>query len=76
MAEQIWVRIQGHDIYETLWMPETPRKGDVLWLSSLTRGACPVKEALVSKVEWSMDQLSGNIGVWVTVRRMPEKPRG
>ena len=70
----IYVRIQGHDIFETLRMPEVPRKGDLLWLESLTRGGCKVTEVIVSKVEWSRDQSAINyenegIGVWLTVRR-------
>ena len=73
MSDGIYVRISGNGIYETLMMPEVPRKGDILWLSSLTRGASPVLEVLVSKVEWSMDQASGIIGVWLTVRRMPNR---
>lgn len=66
--------IQGKGIYETLHLPAIPRKGDILWLGSLTRGACPIKEVLVSKVEWAMDQRSSVHTFWITVRRMPEKP--
>lgn len=72
----IYVRVQGHDIYETLRMPEVPRKGDLLWLESLTQGRCKVVEVVVSKVEWSRDQTAyftdkenEGIGVWLTVRR-------
>lgn len=69
----IFVRITGNHIYTTLWMPAVPRKGDILWLKSLTRGAIPIEDVLVSKVEWAMDQASGNIGVWVTVRRVESR---
>jgi hypothetical protein len=65
----IYVHITGHDIYETVFMPAVPRKGDILWLSSLTRGANPIPEVIVSKVEWSMEQQSGIVTVWLTVRR-------
>jgi len=72
----IEVRITGHDIFEHLRMPEVPRKGDILWLSSLTRGSSEVVEVIVSKVEWARDQTAWmsdkeneGIGVWLTVRR-------
>lgn len=65
----VYVRIQGVDIYHTALMPEVPRKGDILWMSSLTRGAIPINEVQVSRVEWSMDQQSGIIGAWLIVRR-------
>lgn len=61
--------IVGHKIYDELWMPMAPRKGDRLWLSSLTRGRVNVRDAIVSNVEWSMDQTSGNVNAWVHVRR-------
>lgn len=67
------VYVRGDGIYFWLNMPEAPRKGDILWLSSLTRGACDVQEAVVSRVSWSMDQTSGIIGAWVTVRRQPKR---
>jgi hypothetical protein len=74
----ISVRIQGRDIYHVMRMPEVPRKGDLLWLESLTLGAVPVREVVVSKVEWSRDQRAWatdreneGIGVWLTVRRTP-----
>jgi hypothetical protein len=53
-----------------MWFPETPRKGDYLWLSSLTRGAIPIAEVIVSKVEWAMDQTNGNVHARLTVRRV------
>ena len=65
----VHVIITGKDIYDDLWMPEAPRKGDLLWLGSLTRGRFPINEVLVSTVEWSMDQTSGMISAWVKVRR-------
>jgi hypothetical protein len=65
--------IRGDDIYDSIWMPVVPRKGDILWLSSLTRGRYPDPEVLVSKVEWSMDQQSGNISAWIVVRRVNKK---
>lgn len=64
--------IKGKDLYHEMWMPVVPRKGDYLWLSSLTRGVSQVPEALVSKVEWSMDQRTGVINAWVTVRQSPK----
>jgi hypothetical protein len=70
----VYVFISGGGIYETLPMPTVPRKGDILWLSSLTLGACPVLEVVVSKVEWSRDQTAAygeNNGIHarLTVRR-------
>jgi hypothetical protein len=65
----IQVCIQGRDIYETLTMPVAPRKGDFLWLGSLTRGRV-MAEVLVSKVEWSMEQATGMFVAWLTVRRI------
>jgi hypothetical protein len=52
----IWVSITGDGIYQTLYMPEVPRKGDILWLHSLTLGVAPEVEVVVSKVEWARDQ--------------------
>ena len=75
MSEGVYVRIQGHNIYHTMFMPIVPRKGDILWLSSLTRGAYDISEVIVSRVEWSMEQQSGLIGAWVKVRRMPARLR-
>jgi hypothetical protein len=49
------VSVSGRDIYEQLQMPVVPRKGDILWLSSLTRGHSDVVEVVVSKVEWARD---------------------
>lgn len=64
------VIISGKDLHYDLMMPEAPRKGDFLWISSLTRGAySKIYEAQVSKVEWVMDQTSGVISAWLTVRR-------
>lgn len=71
----VHVLIRGDDIYHELWMPEAPRKGDTLWLSSLTRGRYKDPEVLVSKVEWSMDQKSGGISVWLHVRRINKKEK-
>lgn len=72
----ISVNIQGHEIFETIRMPEIPRKGDLLWLNSLTSGRCPVTEVIVSRVEWARDQTARihdteneGIHVWLTVRR-------
>lgn len=65
----ILCHIKGNGIYDEIWMPAAPRKGDRLWLSSLTRGRSDVLDVLVSQVEWAMDQRSGNISVWVHVRR-------
>jgi hypothetical protein len=71
------VLIRGRDIYEELIMPEVPRKGDILWLESLTRGRCKVREVLVSKVEWARTQNAwvndDGIHVWLTVRRTKEE---
>jgi hypothetical protein len=69
----VHVVIKGHDIYENLWMPVVPRKGDVLWLSSLTRGAVKGLEGTVSRVEWAMEQMTGNIYAIVTVRLILQK---
>lgn len=72
----ISAHIRGHDIYETVRFPEVPRKGDILWLSSLTKGHSDVAEVMVSKVEWARDQIAWahdkeneGIHVWLTVRR-------
>ena len=70
---EIWVSIRGDGIYETLPMAAIPRKGDILWLDSLTRNKIP--EVLVSKVEWCKDQVSGRLHVWLTVRRINRKVR-
>jgi len=70
VIDLITVRVQGSGIYETLAMPVVPRKGDILWLGSLTRGRKDLPaEVLVSKIEWAMEQVSGQIEAWVTVRR-------
>lgn len=63
------VLVTGRDIHEWIDMPECPRRGDFLWLSSLTRGACDVPEAQIIKVEWAMEQMSGMVHPWVKVRR-------
>jgi hypothetical protein len=68
------VSIVGSGIYETLYMPVVPRKGDILWLSSLTMGRSKVREVLVSKVEWARDQTNAfgeldGIHARITVRR-------
>lgn len=73
MSDGIWCSVQGRGIYFTTYLPAVPRKGDILGLSSLTRGAVPVTEAVVSKVEWNMDQQSGQVHVWLTVRRVREE---
>lgn len=72
----ISVAIRGRDIYEEVRFPEVPRKGDILWLSSLTMGRSDVVEVMVSKVEWARDQVAWvhdkeneGIHVWLTVRR-------
>lgn len=67
------VIITGDDIHDNLYMPFVPRKGEILWLSSLTRGKYKEPEVLVSKVVWSMDQISGSINAWVHVRRVNKK---
>jgi hypothetical protein len=64
----IYVIIKGNDVYETLRMPQVPSKGDILWLSSLTRGRSKYLEAQVSRIEWAMDQRSGTVTAWLTVR--------
>jgi hypothetical protein len=72
-----YVSIRGDGIFETLYMPVVPRKGDILSLSSLTMGTCKVLEAVVSKVEWVRDQTQAftsptdGIHAWITVRRTP-----
>lgn len=68
------VIIDGRDIYEQIRMPVVPRKGDILWLSSLTYGHSDVREVVVSRVEWSRDQKAWDtphegIRARVTVRR-------
>lgn len=76
----ITAHITGNDIYETVRFPEVPRKGDILWLESLTLGRSKVKEVIVSKVEWARDQTNWvhgdneGVHVWLTVRRHTEKP--
>jgi len=72
----IHVHIVGHDIYEQVQMPIVPRKGEILWLRSLTLGASKIIEVQVSKVEWSRDQKAwitdeqnNGISAWLTVRR-------
>ena len=73
MTDQLrWVTIEGHDLYMHLWMPETPRKGDILWLDSLSRGVRRGR-AQVSKVEWSMDQTTGTIHPCLTVRHIRDR---
>lgn len=68
----VYVHINGHDLYVApLWMPQVPRKGDVLWLGSLTRGATE-GDVQVSRVEWAMDQMTGTITAWLKVRRLPK----
>lgn len=69
MSDGITLNIKGHDIYEQVRLPFVPRKGDILWLGSLTRGRVKVPEVIVSKVEWAMDQTTGEVHVWLTVRR-------
>ena len=73
MSDLIYMSVQGDDIYEHIALPQVPRKGDVLWLGSLTRGASKIPEVLVSKVEWAMEQSSGQLHVWLTVRRINRK---
>lgn len=52
------------------YLPELPRKGDILWLRSLCKydDSLPA-EVVVSKVEWALIQQSDTIQYWVTVRR-------
>ena len=76
----ITVRIQGRDIYWVGRLPEVPRKGDIIWLKSLTLGVVDVNEVVVSKVEWARSQQSWatdteteGIHVWLTVRRVLDK---
>jgi hypothetical protein len=73
-----WVSVEGNGIYETLYMPVVPRKGDYLWLSSLTLGVRKEPEVIVSKVEWARDQTQAfgetlGIHARLTVRRVPSK---
>jgi hypothetical protein len=75
MSGDIFISVQGDGIYETMSMPVIPRKGDILWLNSLTRGGSPEVEVMVSKVEWAREQQSGAIHVWLTVRRMPRRDK-
>ena len=70
MSDLICMSVQGDDIYEHISLPAVPRKGDTLWLSSLTRGSSKLSQVLVSKVEWAMDQTYGQTHVWLTVRRI------
>lgn len=76
----IAVHIEGSGIYETIRMPAAPRKGDVLWLGSLTLGASQVEEAVVSEVAWAKDNANymhdkenEGVHVWVKVRRRTPK---
>lgn len=68
--DMVSVHVTGHEIYETLTMPEAlvPKKGDYLWLGSLTRGVIK-DDVKVSRVEWGMDQRTGRFNVWLKVRR-------
>lgn len=72
----VTVHISGHDIYETLTMPEVPRKGDILALSSLTMGRCKVLDVVVVGVEWTRNQVgwptndNEGIDAWVYVHRV------
>lgn len=70
METTAYVHIRGKNIYHTMHMSFIPRKGDILWLGSLTRGAISVPQVIVSKVEWAMEQQSGTPSVWLTVRRI------
>jgi hypothetical protein len=45
------------------------KKGDILAMGSLTRGRAQ-GNFLVSKIEWAMDQQSGNVHAWITVRKV------
>ncbi len=67
ILKRIPVYISGQGT--TLWLPAVPRKGEVLDLGSLTRGQIHGR-FLVSRVEWKMEQTSGEIHVWLTVRRI------
>jgi hypothetical protein len=76
----IHVVIKGHDIYESMRMPAVPRKGDILWLQSLSLGRSDVVEVIVSKVEWARDHTAWvndreneGIHAWLTVRRHQPK---
>ena len=73
MSDLIYMSVQGDEIYEHISLPQIPRKGDVLWLGSLTRGESKIPEVLVSKVEWAMEQSSGQLHLWITVRRINRK---
>ena len=73
MSDLIYMTVQGDEIFEHISLPHVPRKGDVLWLSSLTRGSSKIPEVLVSKVEWAMEQTSGQLHLWITVRRINRK---
>lgn len=73
MTGGVWVSIRGNDIYHSLQLPFPPHKGDILALGSLTRGASPISQVVVSSVEWAMEQMSGEIHLWVTVRRVAAK---
>ena len=74
---RIWMSIQGDGIYETIALPQIPRKGDVLWLRSLMGGGDHLpNEVLVSKVEWAMEQTTRDLHVWLTVRRIGQARHG
>jgi len=74
----IHVTIEGDGIYEHLRMPVVPRKGEVLWLTSLIGHSERIpNEVLVSKVTWARDQTvrytdkeHEGIRVRLTVRRI------
>ena len=68
MSDLISVSVSGRDIYEWLAMPVVPRKGDILWLSSLTRGHSDVVEVVVSKGGvWAvtMDSALASFAAWM-----------
>jgi hypothetical protein len=81
MTDLIDVTIRGRDIFEKVRMPVVPRKGDHIWLSSLTMGRADVSDVVVSRVEWARDQTAWarntpheGIHAWVTVRRTKPDP--
>jgi hypothetical protein len=67
------VIIKGHGLYDELDMSVVPRKGERLNMGSLTRGRVegdPLFIVQVSNIEWVMDQMSGDVHPWLTVRRV------
>ena len=67
---RFYVTIYGSGIRVTGWLPELPRKGDILHLRSLCKydDTLP-NDVIVSKVEWALEQAANFFHYSITVRR-------